>query len=40
MFENVGIGNSAGVVVALIVGVSLVPVMFAHWKGQTLRRDM
>lgn len=40
MFENVGIGKSAGVVTALIVGVALLPVMVVHWKGQGLRRNL
>jgi hypothetical protein len=40
MFENVGIANSAGILAALLVGMSLLPVMFAHWKGHTLRGNM
>ena len=40
MFSNVGIANSAGVVVALLVGAALVPVMFTHWKGHVLRGNM
>ncbi|KAI4950949.1 hypothetical protein J4E86_007458 [Alternaria arbusti] len=40
MFENVGIANSAGIVAALLVGVSLIPVMFTHWKGHTMRGHM
>lgn len=40
MFENVGIANSAGVVVALLFGVSFITVMFTHWKGQSLRGTM
>ncbi|KAF1938099.1 MFS general substrate transporter [Clathrospora elynae] len=40
MFENVGIANSAGVAAALLVGASLIPMMFTHWKGHTLRGHM
>ncbi|KAJ4363514.1 hypothetical protein N0V83_009809 [Neocucurbitaria cava] len=40
MFTNVGVANSAGVAVALIVGVSLIPVALTHWKGDRMRGDM
>jgi MFS family permease len=40
MFETVGVANSAGVVAALVVGVSLVPVVVVHWKGQSMRGEM
>jgi MFS family permease len=39
-FASVGIANSAGVIVALLVGMSLVPVMFTHWRGQRWRGEM
>ncbi|KAJ4298216.1 hypothetical protein N0V90_006115 [Kalmusia sp. IMI 367209] len=38
MFEHVGIANSAGVVVALVVGVSLVPTMILQWRGKSFRQ--
>ncbi|KAF7182849.1 hypothetical protein CNMCM7691_002593 [Aspergillus felis] len=37
MFEKVGIARSAGVVAALIMGVSFVPTALLHWKGERLR---
>ncbi|EAT78828.2 hypothetical protein SNOG_13804 [Parastagonospora nodorum SN15] len=40
MFATVGIANSAGVVVALIIGVSLFPVIFTHWRGHKMRGEM
>jgi MFS family permease len=40
MFESVGVANSAGIVVALLVGVSLVPVAFTHWRGHQMRGEM
>lgn len=38
MFERVGIGRSAGVVTALIMGVSFLPTVLLHWRGERLRR--
>jgi hypothetical protein len=37
MFERVGIARSAGVVTALIMGVSFLPTALLHWKGERLR---
>ncbi|BCS18944.1 putative MFS transporter [Aspergillus puulaauensis] len=37
MFENVGIAASAGVCVALMVGVSVLPTIGIQWKGRSLR---
>ena len=37
MFATVGTANSAGVVVALIVGVSVIPIIFLHFKGEHWR---
>jgi len=37
MFEEVGIAASAGVMVALITGVSLIPTSLLHWQGWRLR---
>lgn len=37
MFESVGIGNSAGIAVALMVAVSVVPTMVLQWKGKLFR---
>ncbi|KAL4891469.1 MFS multidrug transporter [Aspergillus ambiguus] len=34
MFENVGIARSAGVIAALIMGVSFIPVTLLHWQGK------
>jgi len=34
MFDNVGIGASAGVVCALVAGVSLIPTIWLQWRGQ------
>lgn len=39
MFERVGIAASSGVGVALIVGVSVVPTIFLHWKGHAWRKE-
>jgi hypothetical protein len=38
MFEHVGIANSAGVAVAMLVGVSLVPTMILQWRGKLFRQ--
>ena len=38
MFETVGTANSAGVVVAMIVGVSVIPTIFLHWRGGHWRK--
>ncbi|RLL93220.1 hypothetical protein CFD26_101575 [Aspergillus turcosus] len=38
MFEKVGVARSAGVVTALIMGVSFLPTVLLHWRGSTLRR--
>ncbi|KKK18579.1 hypothetical protein ARAM_005730 [Aspergillus rambellii] len=37
MFESVGIAASAGVCVALMVGVSVIPTIFLQWKGRSFR---
>jgi len=37
MFTSVGVAASAGVVAALIIGVSIFPTMFIQWRGQKLR---
>lgn len=39
MFENVGVAASAGVVVALMVGVSIFPTMLVHWRGPSFRKN-
>ncbi|RDL29811.1 Uncharacterized protein BP5553_10676 [Venustampulla echinocandica] len=38
MFENVGVAASAGVVTALIVGVSILPTMLVQWRGPPFRK--
>jgi hypothetical protein len=40
MFTNVGVANSAGIVAALLVVASLVPVAVTHWKGHKMRGNM
>lgn len=37
MFEEVGVAESAGVCVALMVGVSVLPTMVLQWKGHSFR---
>ena len=37
MFDNVGVANSAGVVVALLVGVGIIPTVLLQWRGQRWR---
>lgn len=37
MFEQVGIAASAGIIVALIAGVSFIPTIFLHWQGRRFR---
>jgi hypothetical protein len=37
MFTSVGVAASAGVVTALIVGVSISPTMLVQWRGQKWR---
>ncbi|KAH2981158.1 MFS multidrug transporter [Aspergillus fumigatus Z5] len=37
MFERVGVAPSAGVVTALILGVSFVPTALLQWRGERLR---
>ncbi|OBT90698.1 hypothetical protein VE02_00518 [Pseudogymnoascus sp. 03VT05] len=39
MFENVGVSASAGVAVALMVGVSIFPTAVAHWRGPSFRKN-
>jgi hypothetical protein len=39
MFENVGVAASAGVAVALIVGVGILPTMVVHWRGPSFRKS-
>ncbi|KAJ6086562.1 hypothetical protein N7467_005476 [Penicillium canescens] len=34
MFESVGIANSSGVVTALIMGASFIPMVLMHWQGK------
>lgn len=38
MFEDVGIAASSGVISALMVGVSVIPVILIQWKGQAWRQ--
>lgn len=38
MFEDVGIAASAGIIVALIAGVSFIPTALLHWQGWRWRR--
>lgn len=40
MFASVGIANSAGIVTALLVGVSFSPIVFTQWRGQRMRGEM
>ncbi|KAF2638534.1 MFS general substrate transporter [Massarina eburnea CBS 473.64] len=40
MFEKIGLSASAGVAVALVVGVSLLPTVLLQWKGTALRHTM
>lgn len=40
MFTNVGLAPSAGIVVAMLVVGSLIPVAFCHWKGKALHGNM
>ena len=37
MFTSVGLSNSAGIVTALVVGVSVIPTLLLQWQGQTWR---
>jgi len=39
MFAVVGTAQSSGVVVALIVGVSIIPVIFLHFRGAGWRES-
>ncbi|KAF9737648.1 hypothetical protein PMIN02_001271 [Paraphaeosphaeria minitans] len=39
MFENVGIANSAGVAVAMLVVVSVVPTLVLQWRGKFFRNS-
>lgn len=34
MFESVGVARSAGVIAALIMGVSFIPIALLHWQGK------
>lgn len=38
MFAKVGVAASSGVGVALIVGVSVIPTLFLHWRGRAWRK--
>lgn len=37
MFEHVGVAESAGVITALIMGVSFIPTALLQWAGWRLR---
>lgn len=37
MFENCGWAGGAGIAVALMVGVSVVPTMLVQWRGLAWR---
>ncbi|PYI16155.1 MFS multidrug transporter [Aspergillus japonicus CBS 114.51] len=39
LFDSVGVAESSGVVVALIVGASVLPTVWVHWRGGRYRRD-
>lgn len=39
MFTNVGVANSAGVVSALIIGVSIFPTIFLQFRGEKMRHN-
>jgi len=39
MFTNVGVANSAGVVSALIIGVSIVPTIYLQFRGEKMRHN-
>lgn len=39
MIENIGLIHSIGVVVALILGVSILPTMLLQWKGGGWRKQ-
>ena len=34
MFTNVGLFGSAGIAVALIMGISILPTILLQWKGK------
>ena len=38
MFATVGVAASSGVGVALIVGISVIPTLFLHWRGHAWRK--
>ncbi|KAJ5289325.1 uncharacterized protein N7443_009578 [Penicillium atrosanguineum] len=38
MFENVGWGGGAGIAVALMVSVSVIPTIFLQWRGSNWRK--
>jgi hypothetical protein len=37
MFNSLGVAKSAGVVAALIAGVSVIPTLLLQWRGQKWR---
>ncbi|KAJ5267632.1 Major facilitator superfamily domain general substrate transporter [Penicillium angulare] len=39
MFDNVGIAPSAGIVSAMIVVASVIPTIFLHWRGKSMRHE-
>ena len=39
MIEDIGLIKSAGVAIALIVGVSMLPTMLLQWKGAGWRKQ-
>lgn len=39
MFATVGVAQSAGVVSALIIGVSIIPVLFLQFRGEKMRHS-
>ena len=39
MFASVGVAPSAGIGAALIVGASVIPTIFLHWRGRSWRQQ-
>ena len=40
MFTNVGLAHSTGIVAAMLIAGSLIPIAFCHWKGKALHGSM
>jgi hypothetical protein len=39
MFKNLGLDGSAGLLVGIVAVCALLPMIFIHWKGASIREQ-